>query len=143
MRTHRFAGLLLVPAFVLAGYAPVVAGKAPARAPGTTVEMPYLIAPVVVDGTLYANAYISNQIIATSPAATIVVRDKLAFIQDAFVRDVNAAPIGKPADPATVDASALAARLLSDVKRIVGPGQVNSVQIIRIQINQLHAGAHS
>jgi hypothetical protein len=109
------------------------------REPGSTVEMPYLIAPVVIDGELFANAYVSSQIIATSPAATIVVRDKLPFIQDAFVRDVNATPIGEVSDPQTVDVPALALRLLADARRIVGPGLVDSIQIVRVQISPLHA----
>lgn len=116
------------------------AGSAPAeREPGSTVEMPYLIAPVIVDGALYANAYVSSQIIATSPAATIVVRDKLPFIQDAFVRDVNAVPIGKSTDPKTVDVPALTNRLMVDARRIVGPGLIDSIQIVRVQMSLLHA----
>lgn len=132
-------------ALLLAAHASVWAGAASSseHVPGTSVEMPYLIAPVVVDGSLYANAYISTRIGATSPAATIVVRDKLAFIQDAFVRDVNAAPIGKPGDQTTVDVPALSARLLADTRRIVGPGLVDRLDIIRIQINPLRAGAHN
>lgn len=126
-----FASLVLGLASAAASDAP------PAHVPGTSVEMPYLIAPVIVDGKLVSNAYVSSKIVATSAAASIVVRDRLPFIQDAFVRDVNAAPIGKPADPATVDAPALAARLLADARRIVGSEQVASVQIIRIQIAEL------
>lgn len=131
-------------AFLLAGLIPAAAGQSgPEHEPGTSVEMPYLIAPVVVDGDLVANAYVSSKVVATSPAATIVVRDKLAFIQDAYVRDVNAQPIGKPSDPRTVDVPALAARLADDAKRIVGPGLVDSVQIIRVQMSPLRAAAHS
>jgi hypothetical protein len=104
--------------------------------------MPYLIAPVVVNGMLVSNAYVSSKIIATSPAATITIRDRLPFIQDAYVRDVNAAPIGKPTDPATVDAAALAARLLADAQRVVGHNLVVTVEIYRVQIALLHVRAH-
>jgi hypothetical protein len=104
--------------------------------------MPYLIAPVIVNGKLVSNVYVSNKIIATSPAATIAVRDRLPFIQDAYVRDVNATPIGTPADPATVDEAALTARLLADAKRVAGPNLVASVRIIRIQISELRVDSH-
>lgn len=134
MRCHRiFLAALLVCA------TPALAGEA-AREPGTSVEMPYLIAPVVVNGELVANAYVSSKVVADTPAATIVVRDKLPFIQDAFVRDVNAQPIGKASDPSTVDVPALAARLLADARRVVGPGLVDSVQIIRVQMSPLRSG---
>jgi hypothetical protein len=133
----------LVLICLLAGSSLSWAGAAPEREPGTSVEMPYLIAPVVVDGTLVSNAYVSSKIIATSPAATIVVRDKLAFIQDAYVRDVNSAPIGKSDDPKTVDVPLLTARLLADARRVVGASLIDSVEIIRIQISPLRGGGGS
>jgi hypothetical protein len=133
----------LVVALVVASFTHALAAESSKREPGTSVEMPYLIAPVVVDGALTANAYISNKVIATSPAATIVVRDKLAFIQDAYVRDVNSTPIGKPSDPATVDVPALTQRLLADAKRVAGAGQVDTVEIIRVQVSPLRGAGHS
>jgi hypothetical protein len=139
MRTLPFTGLLFV--FVLAGFSEAGAGAKPEHEPGTSVEMPYLIAPVIVDGQLFANAYVSSTIVAVSPAATIIVRDKLAFIQDAYVRDVNAAPIGKAADPRTVDIPALTARLLADARRVIGASYIDSVVIVRVQISPMHEGA--
>lgn len=136
--------LLVFLALIVAGFTHALAApKAAEREPGTSVEMPYLIAPVVVDGALTANAYVSSRIIAVSPAATIVVRAKLPFIQDAFVRDVNGAPIGEASDPSKVDVPALSARLLADVRRVVGANLVDTVEIIRIQTSPLRAGAHS
>jgi hypothetical protein len=93
-----------------------------------------------VDGKLQANAYISNKIIATSQANAIDIRAKLAFVQDAFVRDVNARPIGKDSDPGTVDQAALQARLLADARRIVGAAEVADLKIIRIQVTPIRPG---
>lgn len=104
---------------------------------GSTVEMPYLIAPIIVDEKLIAYAYVSSKIVATSQTAAIDVRMKTAFIQDAFVRDVNGTPIGKEDDPATVDEEALRSRLLADVKRIMGQGKVKDFRFIQIQVTQL------
>lgn len=132
---------LIVLALLVASFTHALA--APSHEPGTSVEMPYLIAPVVVNGELTANAYISSKVIAHSPAATIIVRDKLPFIQDAYVRDVNGEPIGKTSDPETVDQQALVARLLADAKRVAGPNFVDSVEIIRIQMSPLRGGGHS
>jgi hypothetical protein len=134
---------LIVLALLVASFTHALAAPAPSHEPGTSVEMPYLIAPVVVNGELTANAYVSSKIIAHSPAATIVVRDKLPFIQDAYVRDVNGEPIGKTSDPETVDQQALVARLLADAKRVAGPNFVDSVEIIRIQMSPLRGGGHS
>src|SRR6185437_3773925 len=76
--------------------------------PGTNVEMPYLMAPMAgEDGKLSGYAYISSRLTASSPAEALEVRDKIAFIQDAFVRDVNRESIAKAGDPSTVDNAAL------------------------------------
>jgi hypothetical protein len=66
------------------------------------------------------------------------VRNKIPFIQDAFVRDVNAEPICKVNDPKVVDNAALIARLNADVKRIVGATKISTIVIIEVQISELH-----
>lgn len=125
---------ILAAATVLLGSA-AFAGKAPE--PGTSVEMPYVIAPITIDDKLTAYAYISTKIVATSPSAAIDIRMKTPFIQDAFVRDVNALPVGASLDATKVDSPALAARLLKDTRRIMGQGKVASIAITQIQIAQL------
>jgi hypothetical protein len=122
---------------VLVAATPVAAGDKPA--PGSSVEMPYLIAPVIVDDRLVSYAY--SKIIASSPASALDVRTKTAFIQDAFVRDVNARPIGKPDDPSTVDTAALNARMLADVRRIVGAAKIRAIEFITIQMSPMRPGA--
>ena len=104
---------------------------------GSSVVMPYLIAPLVVDDKLFAYAYVSSTIIGPSPGAAVEIRAKTPFIQDAYVRDVNASPIGKASDPQTVDADALAARMLADARRIVGADKVIGVLIVQMQLRQL------
>ena len=130
--------------FVLAAMPALAAETPPAEptgkgAPGTNVEMPFLMAPMNgADGKLAGYAYISTILTATSPAGALAVRNQLAFIQDAYVRDVNSAPIAKPDDPATVDRDALQARLLADAKRVMGPGQVAALVIVQVQVTSLH-----
>jgi hypothetical protein len=116
---------------------PVYAGEK-AGDPGTNVEMPFLIAPLTIDGKLFSYAYISTKVVTTSRTASLEVRDKIPFIQDAFVRDVNATPIAKAGDPKAVDRPALIARLTAKVKRIVGATKIAAVMIIQIQISLLH-----
>jgi hypothetical protein len=132
----RLAPVLVIA--ILGFLVPAAAEKA--REPGTAVEMPYLIAPMVIDERLVAYAYISSKVVAASPSAAILIRDKLAFIQDAYVRDVNGLPIAKADDPKTVDMPGLAARLLADARRIVGQDKVSSVEIIRVQFAPLKEG---
>jgi hypothetical protein len=115
--------------------------------PGTNVEMPFLIAPMSKDGKLLGYAYILSKLVASTQSAAIDVRDKLAFIQDAFVRDVNGAPIGKADDPTQVDTDLLKARLTADARRIVGQDKVDRMIFtdelgqLQIKFAPLHPGS--
>ena len=120
MRAIR--SLVLGLSLVAFGAAPAFAEKA--GDPGTNVEMPFLIAPMTKDGVLLGYAYISSHLVASSSSAALEIREKMAFIQDAFVRDVNAAPVGQAANPAQVDVNLLSARLVGDATRVLGASKV-------------------
>jgi hypothetical protein len=109
-------------------------------APGTNVEMPFLMAPVTnEDGKLSGYAYISSRLTASSGSAALTVRDKLPFIQDAFVRDVNARRITGANHPEEVDVPALEARLLADAQKVMGAGKVKIMTICTLQMAALKA----
>jgi hypothetical protein len=135
------SAILLAVAVPVAALASGDSGKPPGNAPepGTHVTMPFLIAPVVENGKLAGYSYINSKLIAATPAASVEIREKLAFIQDAFVRDVNARPVGKPGDPRTVDTDALAVRLLADARRVVGARKIASIAFAQIQFSPLRA----
>lgn len=114
------------------------APKKKVEEPGTHVQMPFLIAPMSADGKLQGYAYISSKLVAATPMASVEIRDKLAFIQDAFVRDVNGQPIGKANDPTAVDTASLSSRLIADAKRIVGAAKVVTITFTQIQFSPLH-----
>lgn len=129
---------LLVTA--LAGPGAFAASK-PAKGeppPGSSVEMPYLIAPMIdAGGKLLGYAYVSTKIITNSPDDAVEVRNKTPFIQDAFVRDVNATGFAKAGDPMTVDQAVLLARLLADARKVVGGDRISTIVITQIQISPL------
>ena len=114
--------LFIAAALAIAGSTAVAGEKA--GDPGTNVEMPFLIAPMSKDGKLLGYAYITSKLVASSQSAALEIRDKIAFIQDAFVRDVNAAPVSKAGDPTAVDTQILGNRLVADARRIVGATKV-------------------
>ncbi|MDE3114355.1 MAG: hypothetical protein KGL26_02030 [Pseudomonadota bacterium] len=140
---HRFfsfaiavllAGILSSPGRAADAPKPAAANNPP---PGTSVEMPILIAPMVVDGNLLAYAYVTSIIVATSPPAAVEVRARVPFIQDAFVRDVNGPSIVDKNTPDQVDKAALGTRLLATARRVVGPGKVAEVRISAIKISPM------
>jgi hypothetical protein len=102
------------------------AEKPAATAAPNSVEMPSLIAPVVMDGKLAGYFYISSRLTATSASNAIAIREKLAFIQDAFVRDVNARPI-LVNDPAQLDRAQLGKRMVADAQKILGAGKITGI----------------
>jgi hypothetical protein len=130
--------LALASPAMAAEEAPKADSKKKVEEPGTHVQMPFLIAPMSVDGKLQGYAYISSKLVAATPAASVEIRDKLAFIQDAFVRDVNGDPIGKATDPTAVDTAVLMTRLVTDAKKIVGASKVVSITFTQIQFSPLH-----
>ncbi len=113
-------------------------GEGKKGAPGNNVEMPFLMAPMTdAEGRLAGYAYISTITVAANQSAAIAVREKVAFLQDAFVRNVNSAPVSHPQEPSHVDVPAVQARLTADAKRIMG-NKVKSVLVCSIQISELH-----
>jgi hypothetical protein len=62
----------------------------------------------------------------------------MAFIQDAFVRDVNAKDVAAGPDLATLDKAALTTRLVSDARHIVGAAKVASIAFTQMQFSPLH-----
>ncbi len=106
---------------------------------GTNVPMDFVMAPLTAPGgKLLGYAYITSRLTAASEGMVTGVRDKLPFIQDAFVRDVNARSIAIAADPQAVDVPGLEARLLADVVKVMGPGKVKTITVCTVNIAELH-----
>ena len=135
-----FAGFLLV----FAAGRPVLSADVKKQSdsePGTSVEMPCLIAPLSSGDSLVAYAYITCKIIGVSQPAALEIRDKVPFIQDAFVRDVNATSVAKPDDPSQIDQPALAARMLALARKVMGPGKVSDLKLTQVQISPIQPRA--
>jgi hypothetical protein len=106
--------------------------------PGTNVDMPYLMAPLTnADGKLIGYAYISSRLTASSDGVVTDVREKLPFIQDLMVRNVNSLSVAVPDDPEKVDIAGVEARLLADARKVMGAGKVKQIIICTVQIAEL------
>lgn len=109
--------------------------------PGNNVEMPTLMAPVSDAGKLVAYAYISARIEATSVGAALDIREKLAFIQDAFVREVNRNSVSVPGQPDHIDEHKLQARMLAAAQKIMGGKKIKNLTITKVQVALLYPKA--
>jgi hypothetical protein len=130
---------LTLPVFAAEEKKDTTKGKPRGGPAGTNVDMPFLMAPLTnADGKLLGYAYISTRLTAMSDTFALAVRDKLPFIQDTMVRDVNGDAVATPADPDQVDIPGLEARLLADARKVMGSGKVKLITVCTVQVAELH-----
>jgi hypothetical protein len=130
---------LAVPSAWAADEKPAGVSGAKGGKPGTNVDMPYLMAPLTnADGKLLGYAYLSTRLTAMSEAYALAVRDKLPFIQDAMVRDVNGDAVTTPGDLEKVDVPGVERRLLIDARKVMGVSEIKLITLCTVQIALLH-----
>lgn len=106
--------------------------------PGTNVDLPNMMAPLTnEEGKLIGYAYLSARLTASSEGITTAVREKLPFIQDAILRNVNADTISVPDDPEKVDLTGVEKRLLAEATKVMGAGKVKSITLCTVQVSPL------
>lgn len=88
------------------------------------VEMPMLVAPITVNQRLYSYAYLRVKLEAASFEDALVIRERVAFVQDGFVREVHRASIALNGDPKRIDGEGLKRRLMKVCDSVLGPGVV-------------------
>ncbi len=103
----------------------------------TDVEMPPILAPMVVDNRLESYAFITIALTPASRDRVLLIREKMPFLRDGFLREVNKASIANAADPKTVDQPALKKRLLARVNQILPPGTVSELKFSEIVLTAI------
>jgi len=93
------------------------------------VTMPTILAPMVVDSRLENYAYITIVLEPATPAGVLAIREKVPFLQDAFLRELNGATIVKANDPKAVDEAGLKTRLMGRVNQILPAGTVAELKL--------------
>ena len=132
----RFLVLLL--ACVLAAVLPQAIGRAAAAATEeqgpVDVELSPILAPMVVENRLAGYAYITVALAPSGRDKVAVIREKMAFLQDAFLREVNKASILKADDAKAIDTQAITARLTARMDQILPRGTVGELKLQQIVI---------
>ncbi len=88
------------------------------------VTLPTILAPMVVEARTENYAYITIVLKPAAPAGVLAIREKVPFLQDAFLRELNGATIVKTDDPKAVDETALKARLIARMNQVLPAGTV-------------------
>lgn len=94
-----------------------------------TVNMPMLVAPVMVNGLMARYVYLSVTLVLGDESNKRMMLDKIPYIQDAFLREVHGATIALGEDPNVLDEAGLQSRLLATCNKVVGPDIVKKVEL--------------
>jgi hypothetical protein len=103
------------------------------------VTLPTILAPMVAEARLENYAYITIVLKPAAPAGVLTIREKVPFLQDAFLRELNAAPIVKTGDPKAVDEAVVKARLISRLNQILPAGTVAELNFEPIVVAPVRA----
>jgi hypothetical protein len=94
---------------------------------------------MVAEARLENYAYITIVLKPAAPAGVLTIREKVPFLQDAFLRELNAAPIVKTGDPKAVDEAVVKARLISRLNQILPAGTVAELNFEPIVVAPVRA----
>ena len=96
------------------------------------VDVPPILAPMVVANRLDGYAYIAVSLAPAGRDKVVTIREKMPFLQDAFLRELNKTPIVKADDPKTVDADAVKTRLVARMNQVLPAGTVAELKLGQI-----------
>jgi hypothetical protein len=103
------------------------------------VTLPTILAPMVVEARTENYAYITIVLKPAAPAGILAIREKVPFLQDAFLRELNGATIVKTGDPTSVDETALKARLIARMNQVLPAGTVAELKFQPIVVAPVQA----
>lgn len=103
------------------------------------VTLPTILAPMVVEARTENYAYITIVLKPAAPAGILAIREKVPFLQDAFLRELNGATIVKTDDPKSVDETALKARLIARMNQVLPAGTVAELKFQPIVVAPVQA----
>jgi len=139
MKSRQFQLLAVVFALMIG---PIFAGHAAEpidtknRGP-VDVELPPIIAPMVIAQRLESYAYITVSLTPANLNQTFLIREKIPFLRDAFLRELNKGTIVKGDDPKAIDVAAVKERLETRMKQILPAGSVTALKLAPIVVAPL------
>jgi hypothetical protein len=88
---------------------------------------------LTVQQRLESYAYITVLLTPAGADKTFIIREKMPFLRDAFLRELNKGMIAKAGDPKAIDTEAVKARLMARLNQILAPGTVSELKLEPIQ----------
>jgi hypothetical protein len=141
IRDWVWRALIVVLACILAAVFPPAVGRA-AEAEGegaagglVDVVLPQILAPMVSQSRLLGYAYLTVALAPSGADKVAVIREKMPFLQDAFLREVNKASISKQGDIKSVDAVDVKKRLETRMAAVLPAGTVSELKISQVVVS--------
>ena len=139
-RARTRTGLLALAVVVLSATQALAAAAVDTTTLGPVdVQMPTILAPMIADNRLENYAYITIVLKPATPAGVLAIREKVPFLQDAFLRELNAVTIVKADDPKAVDEAAIKPRLIARMNQILPAGTVAELKFEPIVVAPVQA----
>jgi hypothetical protein len=92
-----------------------------------SVNMPMLVAPVMIKGQLARYVYLNVTLVLPDDSNKMMLLEKVPYIQDAFLREVHRGTIALGEDPDMLDEAGLGRRLMDACVKVVGADIVKKV----------------
>jgi hypothetical protein len=92
-----------------------------------SVNMPMLVAPVMIKGQLARYVYLNVTLVLPDESNKMMLLEKIPYIQDAFLREVHRGTIALGEDPDVLDDAGLGRRLMDACVKVVGADIVKKV----------------
>lgn len=100
------------------------------KASEQAVDMAPVGAPIIWHGRLVNYVFVTLRLNVRPGVDAAKVREKEPYFRDALVRLSQRVSLNLPHDLTRLDDAALKARMMAECARIVGPGQIVSVQVL-------------
>lgn len=110
--------------------APAEHGKSAADEETRLVDLPIVVAPLVVDGELVNYAFVSMQLEVAPGHDPWRVREQAAYLRDAMLRAAHRRPVNPPDDPGAVDPETAARVWIAAAEQVLGEGAVAGLHIV-------------
>jgi hypothetical protein len=127
----------LTAALVAVLSAPPAFAAEPAEERVVDVELPAVLAPMIVDTRLESYAYITIALAPTNRDKALLIREKMPFLRDVFLRELNKGTIVKASDTKAVDTDAVKTRLVARMNQVLPTGTVAELKLEQIVITSV------
>lgn len=98
------------------------------------IDMPIIVAPIVVDGRLVNYAFVSLRLDIADGRDPWKVREKTTYLRDAMIRAAHSEPLNDPDNPSQINREKAARVWMAAANRVLGDEAVREVRISNADI---------